>query len=200
MRSKNGSATGKSNIMGLRNQKRKSARKQTNRNTVVAGATTTEALNIDDDRVSVEAENQPSAGNSVNSAEVTPAPAEPVVQPSLEEEPAGEPREAEGGEAEDDEDDGADVDTTTMYVRDRNAEVLVAELRNKAYPAPADYDEIVDISDDQMLFGRSPWFDRDAVAIGDLVDEYVQEDGRMASRRHSFGGQEDVVLVKPVLL
>lgn len=65
-----------------------------------------------------------------------------------------------------------------MEVRYRNEEVVVGQLGNKVYPAPSDFEELVDISDysDPSLFVMAPWFNHYVVAVDDLVDEYVQED------------------------
>lgn len=126
----------------------------------------------------MEAQNHPFSVNHVDSAEFAPSSdANPVQQPVTllreNQAPIGERSDVDDDNGNGDNAD-PNVDTDGMAARDGNSEVMVGELCNKVYPGSADYVELANKSDDLVLLGMVPFFDRDADGIEDSVDEFVE--------------------------
>ena len=56
------------------------------------------------------------------------------------------------------------------------AVVKLVERLGKVFLAP-DWFDGVDIGDDGDLFGRAPWFDRDALGVENLLEDYDDGEG-----------------------
>lgn len=63
---------------------------------------------------------------------------------------------------------------------DRSRQIEVDRL-GKVFTAP-DWFDGVDIDDDDDLFGRAPWFDRDALDLENLIGDYQDEVGWLPGR------------------